>query len=96
MNDNWSTSLYRRFRNQKPRKSKQFLEWFRKKYPNEDPHHLIGSMGPLKLNDYLLMNIKRIDHNKADTERELHFFMYLPTSLQILFDYIQELEDESK
>jgi hypothetical protein len=51
-------------------------------------------MGSLKLCDALLVELERTEHNKADLQRELYFFQYLPEAMNDLLDYVKHLEDQ--
>lgn len=51
--------LYKQFRNLPVRKCPAYVAWLKKKYPNKEPHHLIGSQTGIKLNDLLIVMVTR-------------------------------------
>lgn len=77
-----------------PFQSKRYLKYFRERFPDKDPHHLLGSLGSLKISDSLLAPLSRSEHNKADRNREAYLELYLPMAINILQDYILQLESE--
>ncbi|HEX2868711.1 MAG TPA: hypothetical protein VHO03_16845 [Ignavibacteriales bacterium] len=79
----------------KVRKSKAFLTWLMDKYPGLDPDHLIGSMGALKLNDFLIVMRTREDHAKRHDKGFEDFDLELCKALENLFDYTEHLEKEN-
>ena len=56
-------------------------------------HHLLGSFGSLKISDSLIAPMTRTEHNKADLNREEYFNIYLPKSINLLQEYITDLEE---
>lgn len=91
----WQDTLYKRFRNIIFH-SPGYVKFFKQKYPQFDAHHLTGSMGSLKLCDALMVELERPEHNNADLNRELYFFMYLPNAIQDFLDYVDKLEQKLK
>lgn len=91
MNDNG----YKRCKNLiNPWKNPDLLEFVRQKYPGMDIHHLLGSLGSLKISDSLIIPLKRDRHNYADKHREETFTDYLPFAVNILQEYISHLETQ--
>lgn len=89
--------LYQRLKNQvHPWKNKEFLDFIREEYPDKDPHHLLGSLGSLKISDSLIAPLNRIEHDKADKMREEYFLLYLPFAINILQKYIDKLQTRIK
>lgn len=87
--------MYQKLKNQiSPFRSPRYLEFFRHKYPDKDPHHLLGSQGSLKITDSLLAPLSRAEHQKADKDREAYLLTYLPKAINILQEYIKELENQ--
>jgi hypothetical protein len=88
-----SNSMYRMLRNQiQPWKSEGFLKFVRAKYPDKDPHHLLGSLGSMKISDSLIIPLSRQEHTMADVKREDYFLTYLPMAISLLQEYISSLE----
>jgi len=89
--------LYQRLRNQiHPWKNKDFLTFIREEYSDKDPHHLLGSLGSMKISDSLIAPLNRVEHNKADKQREEYFELYLPFAINILQRYIDNLQTRIK
>lgn len=84
--------LYKQLRNLPIYKSKKFLAWVKQKYPDKEVHHLLGSMTGIKLNDYLVKPVQRQEHLEAEKHKQDFAIANLPQSLNILFQYIKELE----
>lgn len=72
----------------------KYLKWLREKYPNKEPHHLIGSQGKLKLTDYLVIMVTRNEHIDAEDAKITYFFENLHRAIQNLIDYIKYLEEQ--
>lgn len=85
--------LYHRLRNIPVYKSKKFLKWVKEKYPTLEIHHLLGSMTGIKLNDYLVKPVTRREHLEAEQHKIDFAIDNLPRSLNILFEYIKQLEE---
>lgn len=93
-----SEIFYTRCRNLgKPWRNEDYYKWLKAKYPEHDLHHLLGSMGKLKLTDALIIPLTRIEHSKihqrpgGDVEA---FIEHLPKALELLQEYIDHLQDE--
>lgn len=88
--------LFYHFRDEIPNyKSKQFLEWFKNKYPNLDGHHLLGSPFGKKSTDYLLAPIEHFEHTEIAHKNLVKYFeKYLATSIRILIQYVKYLEEK--
>lgn len=87
--------LYGRFKhNIKPAKSGKYLEWVRENNPGKEIHHLIGSVGPLKLTDYLVVAVTRDEHNRAEAFKILYFFENLHIAINNLINYVKHLEEK--
>ena len=85
--------LYDRLRHSiKPWHNKPFHGWVKFKNQDKDLHHLIGSMGALKLTDSLLMPLTREEHIKAEKDRHSYFMEGLPVAINLLQDYIIMLQ----
>ena len=79
----------------KPWKSDEYLEWFRQKFMHRDPHHLLGSMGNLKLTDSLLMPISRATHNSLKGDKAAEYAEEnIIFSLNIFQEYVTYLEEK--
>lgn len=87
-----SENLYKRLRNLPIRKSKKYMDWVKKKYPDKEIHHCLGSMTGIKLNDLLVMPVTREQHLEAERNKIDFAIDNLPQSLNLLFEYIKELE----
>ncbi|MGE5681608.1 MAG: hypothetical protein ACM34K_12090 [Bacillota bacterium] len=61
-----------------------------------DPDHLIGSMGALKLNDYLVVMRSREEHFRRHNNGFEDFNSDLATALENIFDYVEFLEQKVK
>ena len=78
----------------KPWKSDEYLEWSRQKFPDRDPHHLAGSMGSLKLTDFLLMPVNRAIHDSLKGNRAAEYAEEnIIFSLNIFQEYVTYLEE---
>lgn len=89
-----NTPVYNRLRTFiKPWKSKKYLEWLKDKYPIRDLHHLVGSVGKLKLSDALMVPLTREQHNTAHDNAALFFEDNLYVAVNLLQEYITHLED---
>ncbi len=86
--------LYKKLRNLPIRKSKKYMDWVKAKYPHKEIHHIIGSMTGIKLNDYLLIPLTHEEHEMAERHKIDMCIQGLPESLNILFEYIKELEND--
>lgn len=86
--------LYKQLRNLPIRKSPKYLKWVKSKYPELERHHLIGSQTGIKLNDYLIAPITHKDHETAERHKIGFAIESLPQSLNILFEYISQLEEK--
>ena len=84
--------LYKRLRNNPTFKSRKFLAWVKKKYPDKETHHILGSMTGIKLNDYLMLLVTQDQHEKAERNKIDFCIDNLPQSLNLLFEYIKEIE----
>lgn len=89
-----SEALYKRLRNLPIRKSKKYMDWVKAKYPHHQRHHLIGSMTGIKLNDYLLVPVTHVEHEHAERNKLDYAIKHLHTSLNLLFEYLEELEND--
>lgn len=85
-------TLYKQLRNLPTRKSKKYMDWVKKKYPDLQRHHLLGSMTGIKLNDYLLVPVTHQEHEHAERNKMDYAIKNLHKSLNLLFEYIKELE----
>lgn len=83
---------YKRLRNLPTRKSKKYMDWVKAKYPHKERHHLLGSMTGIKLNDYLLIPLTHAEHERAEKHKIDFCIEHLPESLNLLFEYLKELE----
>lgn len=86
--------LFKQLRNLPPRHSARFIKWLKGKYPNHECHHLLGSMGSLKLNDFLAVPVTREEHIKADANRIDFLSDNLAESLNLIFEYIEFIENK--
>lgn len=88
--------LYSHLRNNlKVFRSVKFKKWFHKKYPDMDLHHLFGARGTgIKTSDYFAIPLTREQHGKAEKDKSLYAIENLCLCLNILQEYIQELESE--
>lgn len=84
--------LYKQIRNIPSFKSKKFIKWVKAKYPEREIHHSIGSMTGIKLNDFLVVPVTRHEHERAEKHKIDFCIENLPKSLNILFEYIKEIE----
>lgn len=89
-----SNILYKQLRGLPVYRSDKFLKWVKAKYPDRDMHHLIGAMTAIKLNDYLILPLTREEHIQAESKKGEFAVDNLPRSLNILFEYIKEIENE--
>lgn len=87
-----SENLYKRLRNLPVRKSQKYMDWVKKKYPELQRHHLLGSMTGIKLNDFLLVPVTHQEHEHAERNKMDYAIKNLHKSLNLLFTYIEELE----
>lgn len=72
-------------------KSKKYLEWMKKKFPNMDIHHILGSYMGKKMTDLLVVPINHKFHIEIVTGNEgKYFLVYLPTALKYLQQYAKE------
>jgi hypothetical protein len=71
--------------------SKKYLNHLRETYPTLEPHHIIGSMTGIKLNDYLIVMLTREQHQKEHRE-PTEFNILLVDALFNLFNYLKEVE----
>src|SRR5690606_9973440 len=84
--------LFKRMRNFiKHWKCPELLEYVKKKYPDRDMHNLAGSMGQLKLTDLFIVTLSRVQHQKADSNRDEAFVQYLPESANLIQEFITHL-----
>ena len=83
---------YKRLRNLPIRKSEKYLKWLKKRNPELQRHHLIGSQTGIKLNDYLMLLVTQEQHAKAERNKIDFCIDNLPQSLNLLFEYIKEIE----
>ena len=68
-------------------KSPKYMNWMKKKYPNEDRHHILGSTIGLKFADPIVP-IEHFFHiNKVDKERPRYFVMLFAPAVQHLKQY---------
>lgn len=86
--------LFKQLRNLPARKSKKFMAWVKKKYPDKQRHHLLGSMTGIKLNDFLLKPVTHTEHEHAEKHKIDFAINNLPESLDLLFEYIKYLEEK--
>ena len=88
--------MYEKLRHEiKPWTSPLYLDWFRKKFPDRDPHHLAGSMGSLKLTDSLLMPVSRAIHDSLKGDKAAKYAEEnIIFSLNIFQQYVSELEEK--
>lgn len=82
--------LFKQLRNLKPRHSKHYLKWLKVKFPGMELHHLLGSMGSLKLNDFLVVPVTREEHLKAERNKIQFFEDNLAKCLNLIFEYLEE------
>lgn len=87
-------TLYKQLRNLPSRKSPKFMEWVKRKHPDKQRHHLLGSMTGIKLNDLLLLPVTHEQHEKAERNKIDFCIDNLPQSLNLLFEYISYLEEK--
>lgn len=84
--------LYRQLRNQiKPWHCQEFIDFIHWKYPDKDPHHLLGSLGSMKITDLLIAPLQREEHGVADQHREQYFETYLPKALNLVQEFVDHL-----
>ena len=89
--------MYKKFRHEiKPWHSEDYLEWFHKKFPDRDPHHLLGSIGPLKLTDSLIIPVMRIEHSIIHEDPEEEFNRSIVFSINIFQEYVTHLKSENE
>ncbi len=84
--------LYKQFRNLPARKSPRYLAWLRKRYPDKQVHHLIGSMTGIKLNDLLCVAVTAEEHEQAEREKIKFFGERLSESINNLIIYLEEIK----
>lgn len=85
--------MYKALRHRiKPWKSKGFLSFMKERFPDKDLHHLLGSVGPLKLTDLLVVPLSRQQHQSAHCEAETAFEDNLAEALNYVQQYITYLE----
>ena len=84
--------LFKQFRNLPPHRSKKFVDWKHKKY-GMMLHHALGSVGRLKLNDYLTHPVNMEQHLTAHKDMKKFFIEFLPDMVNDLFVYINEVEN---
>lgn len=76
-----------------PVKSKKFLEWAKQQFPDKDLHHILGSYCGRKGTDLLIAPIEHFEHiDKAHKNMTEYFERYLPISINLLVNYINEIE----
>lgn len=80
----------------KPWKSKGFLGYMKERFPDKDLHHLLGSMGPLKLTDLLLAPVTRAEHQKCHEQPAIALEEKLGEALNYIQDYITYLEKKNE
>jgi len=85
---------YKRLRNLPIRKSEKYLKWLKKRNPELQRHHLIGSQTGIKLNDYLILLVTQEQHLEAEKHKIDFAIENLPQSLNLLFEYIKYLEEK--
>lgn len=87
--------LYKQLRTLiRPYKSQRYKDWAKNKFPNHDLHHLIGSVGSLKLTDILIAPVSRQTHIAIEKDKDAWFYKLLPTALNLLTEYVEYLEKE--
>ena len=74
----------------------KYITWIHEEFPDMEIHHLLGSMGPCKITDLLVVPIDRESHMEAQQSIDGTFNDYLPQSLNLLQKYITYLEGEIK
>ena len=82
----------------KPRKNKEYLEWrAKRKKPGGENHHILSSTIGMKYNDLLLTELTKSFHNEITNKRaatEEEQITMLVSSLEELFDYVEDLQDQ--
>lgn len=76
--------------------SESYREYLKKRFPDKDLHHLLGSFTGMKISDSLLIPLSRKEHNEVHklTKDEV-LEMYLAKSINLLQDYIKYLEGKN-
>src|SRR5690606_11763782 len=78
-------------------RSKKFKEWFHKKYPYCELHHLFGSVSQkLKTSDYCSIPVTRFEHQKAEANKSEFAIENLHNMINTMQEYIKYLEDNKK
>lgn len=80
-------------------RSKKYLVWLKEKYPNREPHHLLGSTIGKKYTDYLVVMLTREEHKECEPKigtsiynKAVMFVEYLPRAIKHLIEYVESLE----
>jgi len=76
--------------------SESYREYLKKRFPDKDLHHLLGSFTGMKISDSLLIPLSRKEHNEVHklTKDEV-LEMYLAKSINLLQDYIKYLKGKN-
>lgn len=90
--------LFTRCRNEvKPTKSARYIKWLKAKYPDREPHHLLGSTFGLKFTDHLIVMLTRDEHRECEPKigtsaynKAEAFIKYLPQAINNLIEYAEE------
>jgi len=73
--------------------SKKYIAYLKERFPNKDLHHLLGSFMSKKITDSLIIPLSREEHTQAHKlNKEDCLEIYLPSAINLLQDYITELE----
>lgn len=75
-----------------PLKSKRYLDWLKRKDPQKDIHHILGSHTGIRMTDFLAILVSRVDHQRAEMHKAKYFMFYLPEAIKNLTQYIKHLE----
>ena len=75
-----------------PTKSKRYLHWLKRKNPNKEIHHILGSFTSLKMTDFLAVALSPEDHKRAEMHKAKFFIFYLPEAIDNLIRYTHHLE----
>ena len=63
-------------------KSKRYLKYMKSKYPNQDLHHILGSIHSLKFTDYLIVPIDHAHHlNVVEPHKAVWFDRYFEDAM---------------
>lgn len=77
-------------------RSQKFKDWFHKKYPDKEMHHLFGSYTAIKTTDFCSVPVeKKHSTSKAETDKSQFAIDSLPLLLEVMIAYILYLESEN-